>query len=102
MNNTSGKILFSQHQVASKTGESLELVLFSSRTCFFCHRVLDWAHKLQIPLTVKDTREDRQAKKTLVSVGGKRQVPCLFINGKPLYESNDIIKFFQTLVVTKA
>ena len=27
--------------------------------------------------------------------GGKRQVPCLFIDGKPLYESSDIIAWFE-------
>lgn len=26
---------------------------------------------------------------------GKRQVPCLFIDGKPLYESSDIIAWFE-------
>jgi glutaredoxin len=28
---------------------------------------------------------------TLVTVGGMDQYPCLFIDGKPLYESDDII-----------
>ena len=101
MNNTSGQNLFPEHAAVTNTGESVELLLFSSKTCFFCHRVLDLAKKLQIPLTVKDTREDRQARKTLIAVGGKRQVPCLFINGTPLYESSDIIRFFKTLVITK-
>lgn len=27
--------------------------------------------------------------------GGKHQVPCLFIDGKPLYESSDIIAWFE-------
>ncbi|MBS4843870.1 MAG: glutathione S-transferase domain-containing protein, partial [Collinsella sp.] len=31
----------------------------------------------------------------LIAVGGKRQVPCLFIDGKPLYESSDIIAWVQ-------
>ena len=30
------------------------------------------------------------AAKKLVEVGGDDQVPCLFIDGKPLYESDDI------------
>ena len=37
-------------------------------------------------------REDR---KTLIEVGGMEQVPCLFIDGKPLYESLDIIAWLN-------
>ena len=32
---------------------------------------------------------------TLVSVGGKQQVPCLFIDGAPLYESGDIVEWLE-------
>ena len=32
---------------------------------------------------------------TLMEVGGKRQVPCLFIDGAPLYESSDIIDWLR-------
>lgn len=31
----------------------------------------------------------------LIKRGGKDQVPCLFIDGKALYESDDIIKYFK-------
>ena len=35
---------------------------------------------------------DRQR---LIEVGGYEQVPCLFIDGKPLYESLDIIDWLK-------
>ena len=38
---------------------------------------------------------DSDAEQTLIAVGGKRQVPCLFIDGEPLYESSDIITWVQ-------
>ena len=38
---------------------------------------------------------DPDAEQALIAVGGKRQVPCLFIDGKPLYESSDIIAWVQ-------
>ena len=38
---------------------------------------------------------DTEAEQTLIAVGGKRQVPCLFIDGAPLYESSDIIAWVQ-------
>ena len=102
MNNNSDQKLFPEHQALSPEGEPLELTLFKSDTCFFCHRVLGVVQSLKIPLTLKDTRKDPEARSMLVAVGGKRQVPCLFINGRPLYESSDIINFFQSLVINQA
>ncbi|KXB32941.1 hypothetical protein HMPREF3192_01310 [Atopobium deltae] len=31
----------------------------------------------------------------LAEKGGKSQVPCLFIDGEPLYESDDIIQYLD-------
>ena len=31
----------------------------------------------------------------LVKDGGKEQIPCLFIDGQPLYESQDIVKWLR-------
>ena len=42
-----------------------------------------------------DIIESEEAASRLVGVGGKRQVPCLFIDGDPLYESLDIIDWLQ-------
>ena len=42
-----------------------------------------------------DIIESEEAAGCLVKVGGKRQVPCLFIDGDPLYESLDIIDWLQ-------
>jgi len=33
--------------------------------------------------------------KRLVKEGGMYQIPCLFIDGKPMYESDDIIGFLR-------
>ena len=48
-----------------------------------------------IKLELKDISQDEQALNELLEVGGKRQVPCLFIDGKPLYESQDIIRWLE-------
>ena len=50
-------------------------------------------HAIEIPLS--DITNDPEAVEKLIEVGGKRQVPCLFIDGKPLYESDDIIAWFS-------
>ena len=50
-------------------------------------------HTIEIPLS--DITSNPEAAEKLIEVGGKRQVPCLFIDGKPLYESDDIIAWLN-------
>jgi len=44
---------------------------------------------------MKNIHEDTGAKEELIRIGGKGQVPCLVIDGKALYESDDIIEWFK-------
>jgi glutathione S-transferase len=37
----------------------------------------------------------------LIKIGGKKQVPCLIINGKALYESDDIVAYLKDLPIVK-
>ena len=62
-------------------------------SCQFCRKVLNFmdAHGVELPL--RDITSEPDARETLEKVGGKVQVPCLFIDGKPLYESDDIISY---------
>lgn len=62
-------------------------------SCPFCRKVLNFmdAHGVELPL--RDITSEPDARETLEKVGGKVQVPCLFIDGKPLYESDDIISY---------
>ena len=39
--------------------------------------------------------DDREDRLELIRVGGKQQVPCLFIDGKPMYESMDIVEWLR-------
>jgi glutathione S-transferase len=55
-------------------------------------RVID---RLKVPVTMRDILADEAAARTLVQVGGEDQVPCLFIDGKPLYESDDIVDYLE-------
>ncbi len=73
-----------------------KLVLYYRPTCPFCIRVLDFIERNGIHVDMRDISDDPEALDTLVRVGGKRQVPCLFIDGKPLYESGDIIDWLHT------
>ena len=44
---------------------------------------------------MKNILTDSQAKLELLEIGGKTQVPCLVIDGKALYESDDIINWLE-------
>ena len=74
--------------------DNLELFYFD--TCPFCIKVLRYLRNNQIQnVTLLNIQKDQSAHHRLLDVGGKSQVPCLFINGTPLYESDDIINYFQ-------
>ena len=75
--------------------EEKELVLYYKPTCPFCAKVLDFMEEDGIELPLRNILTDDAALKTLIEVGGKKQVPCLFIDGAPLYESNDIIDYLR-------
>ena len=72
-----------------------DLVLYYRPTCPFCIRVTDFMRTAASKFPCANISIDSEAARTLVSVGGKQQVPCLFIDGKPLYESSDIIAWLD-------
>jgi glutaredoxin len=71
------------------------LTLYYSFSCPYCHKVLDYMKRREISITLADADEPLNHAK-LVEVGGKHQVPCLFIDGAALYESDDIIAYLDT------
>ena len=72
----------------------MDLVLYKSATCPYCRCVMRYIESSgRTDIIYEDIYQDPEAMKTLASVGGKVQVPCLFIDGEPLYESLDIIKW---------
>ena len=75
--------------------ESLELYYYPE--CPYCQKVLWALDQLDAAaaITLRNIHMDDDALRTLVDVGGKRQVPCLFIDGVPLYESDDIVEWLR-------
>lgn len=72
-----------------------DLVLYHFKSCLFCQKVFDYLNQRGIEIDMKDVRKDKNAREKLINTGGKYQVPCLFIDGQPLYESDDIIRWFD-------
>ena len=66
--------------------------LYYKKQCPFCQKVLRFMDDNKITMDTRDTLQPGN-QNDLVRIGGKKQVPCLVINGKPLYESDDIIAY---------
>jgi glutaredoxin len=73
----------------------MKLTLYHFDGCPYCHRVREYLRQEGITVPMKDIRQNPTDKQELTKIGGKAQVPCLVIDGKPLYESMDIIEWFK-------
>lgn len=71
------------------------LILYYKPTCGYCARVLRYMQDHNISVELKDVNSSPDVREDLIEKGGKSQVPCLFIDGQPLYESADIIDWLQ-------
>ena len=73
--------------------------LYYKKSCPYCVKVLRFLDANGITLDLRDTMQpDNQ--NDLVRIGGKKQVPCLVIKGRPLYESEDIISYLRGFVAS--
>ena len=71
------------------------LELYFMPTCPYCRKVLAYMKENDITMPLHDITASQEDCDRLVAVGGKRQVPCLFVDGKPMYESSDIIDYLS-------
>ncbi len=71
-----------------------ELTLYHKQTCPFCIKVLHYMDQNSIDIPMKNVA-DYNNYEELVEIGGKAQVPCLVVDGEALYESDDIIQWFE-------
>ena len=68
----------------------MTLKLYMFETCPYCQRVLKTIQKAgRTDVELHDIHKNEADRQRLIEVGGKEQVPCLFIDGKPMYESLD-------------
>lgn len=72
------------------------LILYFKPTCSFCKKVLDFIKENSYNIPLKNVSEDAKAADELLHLGGKKQVPCLFIDDKALFESDAIIEYLKT------
>lgn len=82
--------------VKLKDGREVDLELFKFDSCPFCVRVMGKLRQLGVDgVRMRDTAREPGAEDELVRRGGSDMVPCLFIDGKPMYESADIVRWLE-------
>ncbi len=73
----------------------MKLELFYYDSCPFCQMVLQAINELGIEVIYCDIMNDTSALERHVKTTGRRTVPCLYIDDKPMFESRDIINWLQ-------
>jgi len=72
----------------------MNLKLYYMDYCPFCIKVLNFIKENNIDIELKNINI-KENHDELLSIGKKDQVPMLSIDGKPLYESDDIIDYLK-------
>lgn len=72
-----------------------ELKLFSSEHCPYCSKVERFMDEKGIEIETEYPHADMDALFAYKELTGKTQVPCLMIDGKALFESDDIISWLS-------
>ena len=73
--------------------KNYSLVLYYFPSCPFCRFVLDAIQKLELQVSLINIHEDNESRNKLFRDTGRYTVPCLYINDKPMHESQDIINW---------
>ncbi len=90
-----------QAQVAQATSG---MALYQFHACPFCVRTRRTMRRMNLPIALRDAKNDEQHRQTLLAEGGAIKVPCLRIdeNGKTtwMYESKSIMKYLEDRFAT--
>ncbi len=86
---------FEKIAITDKKGKEKisSIILYIKPTCPYCQKVLSVLQQLGKEVEIRDISRDEQSKSELIQIGGKKQVPCIVIDGKAKYESVDIIQW---------
>lgn len=82
------------HEVLAD-GTSVDLVLYKYDSCFYCRRVFQAIERLGVQVEYRDVRDDPAWRADLRERTGRSQVPCLLVDGEPMFESRDIVAWLE-------
>ena len=71
------------------------LVLFKFDACPYCRVVQRSLQQLGLHIEQRDTRAEPRFREQLLRRTGRTQVPCLFIDNQPMFESLDIVAWLE-------
>ena len=71
------------------------LNLYYYDSCPFCQIVLKVIKDLNLLVDFKNIHQDEKNLQKLLKDTGRKTVPCLYIDGKPLFESLDIVAWLK-------
>jgi len=84
---------------ADVQAQASRLALYQFEACPFCVKTRRAMHRLNVPIALRDAKNDPQARAELQTGGGRVKVPCLRIEEaggtRWMYESNDIIAYLD-------
>ena len=86
-----------QNEATERHKNIPELILYGRSSCPYCLRVYRVIEELDIEdkITRRNTGYGTEWRSDLRNRTGSTQVPCLFINGEPMFESLDIIAWLK-------
>jgi glutaredoxin-related protein len=69
--------------------------LFVKSSCGFSQKVMLVRENLHLEdrIPLRNVTDDAKAKEDLVRVSGKEQAPCLIVDGKPMQDSDEIVRY---------
>lgn len=73
----------------------MKLELFKYDSCPFCMRVMNKIEELNVQVEMRDILMDQSNLQRLMQDTGRRTVPCLYIDNKPMFESSDIMSWLE-------
>ena len=73
------------------------MYLFVKPGCPYCMKVDRFLDQAGIQMEHRSVADPANAQ-ALREIGGKAQSPCLIIDGKAMYESDDIIAYLRSLL----
>lgn len=71
----------------------LELYYFDS--CPYCKIVMSAIKRLNLKVDYKNIHQDQNNLQKLIKDTGRKTVPCLYIDGKPMHESAEIVEWME-------
>lgn len=94
----------SQEAQAAVEASAKDLTLYQFHACPFCVKTRRTLRRLNVPVALRDAKNNELDRQTLLSEGGKIKVPCLRIeeDGQTvwMYESKVIIDYLEKRFAT--